>query len=235
MNSDSTIRFDLLVLHNSLEIIYIVSLVYEGIWMEFQSLPWGLQNRDLYFNAAPPSPGQTNMAWGQFQIEHLSSEPALSALSISSVEGQKGAINIQRCPIENQNISVASWWYSTLLVLNRTSLNSDSQLTILAGSLVCMRTRLASDVRQTFVMSKPVIQIETNSTTLTCFNSHILFWGMQFNRQLNTAWGPFQMSNCLFTCCISAFGLYIKKKSWQHQHWNASLWATDSHRESVRL
>ena len=50
----------------------------------------------------------------------------------SSVESQKGTINIQRCSVENQKgaIPVQSLWWnlSVLLVLNGTSLNSDSAL-----------------------------------------------------------------------------------------------------------
>ena len=50
---------------------------------------------------------------------------------IPSVESQKGAINIQRLTVENQKGAIAVqclWPSSTLLVLNRTSLNSDSAL-----------------------------------------------------------------------------------------------------------
>ena len=74
--------------------------------------------------------------------------------SISSVESQKGAINIQRCSVENQkgtiNIHRCSlenhkgtiavqclWRYSTLLVLNGTSLNNDRALLALNWPYPC--------------------------------------------------------------------------------------------------
>ena len=50
---------------------------------------------------------------------------------ISSVESQKGAIIIQRCFVENQKGATAIdivQQFSTLLVVNRTSLNIDSAL-----------------------------------------------------------------------------------------------------------
>ena len=63
----------------------------------------------------------------------LSSKLFISRCVISSVESQKGAINIHWCSVENQKGGIAactkSWYGDTaLLVLNGTSLNTDSAL-----------------------------------------------------------------------------------------------------------
>ena len=52
------------------------------------------------------------------------------AFTMSSVESQKGAINVQRCSAENQKASITVNVYSdsALLVFNGTSLNSDNAL-----------------------------------------------------------------------------------------------------------
>ena len=52
-------------------------------------------------------------------------------VSVSSVETQKGAINIQRCSVDNQKgakLLYNVYGGSALLVLNKTSLNNDSTL-----------------------------------------------------------------------------------------------------------
>ena len=62
------------------------------------------------------------------QMTHVHVHTLYMHTCISSVESQKGVIAAQWCSVENQKgtIALQSLWHSTLLVLNGTSLNSDS-------------------------------------------------------------------------------------------------------------
>ena len=94
-------------------------------------------------------------------------------IDVSSVESQKGAVNIQRCSVENQKGTIAVHTVNgdrTLLVLSETSMNSDSALLVLNWRYFTVKYLLA----MTQLISINTLRIYLKLEYIT----FILFWGL---------------------------------------------------------